>query len=243
MASILDDLEGVLSKEELAKIKANPAIATRLTRGDELREWYDGGEVETPPAAVTLPPAPRAGTPPPPGQFDLSAIERSIDAKIGAITTTINTTIESALKTRGDELFNNAVRTAVQRSDELQRIYGRHEREVGKPFDSAEFNTYLEKPEVKARGFRTLTDAYEAFVAPVVTERTIETEVNKRYTAKVAADSGKNVPGTTPAPAVNSNIRFFQKRTATGAAAETTGAGRAAAALDRIMARQNEMAS
>lgn len=166
-----------------------------------------------------------------------------IDTKLGTIGATIDTKLEASIKTRGDELVNNAVRIAVQRSDELSRIYGRHEREVGKPFDSAEFNAYLEKPEVKARGFRTLTDAYEAFVAPVVTEKTINAEVDKRYQAKVQADSGKNVPGTTPAPAVNSNIRFFQKRTATGAAAETTGAGRAAAALDRIMARDAERAS
>jgi hypothetical protein len=131
----------------------------------------------------------------------------------------------------------------VQRADELSRVYSRHEHETGKPFDSAEFNAFLEKPEVKQQGFRTITQAYEAFVAPVVAERTINAEVDKRYKAKVADDSGKHVPGTTPGPAVNSNIRFFQKRTASGAAVETTGAGRAAAALDKIMSRQQEMAS
>jgi hypothetical protein len=241
MAGILDDLKGLLSAEDFAKLQGSP-VATRLTRGDELRSYYDGDESETPPAAAT-PPAARQGTPPPPGQFDLSSIERMLDSKLGTIGATIDTKLEAAIKTRGDELVNNAVRIAVQRSDELSRIYGRHEREVGKPFDSAEFNTFLEKPETKAKGFRTLTDAYEAFVGPVVQEKTIATKVAEGVKTALAARSGENVPGTTPAPATNSNIRFFQKRTATGAAAETTGAGRAAAQLDRIMARRDEMAS
>ena len=68
---------------------------------------------------------------------------------------------------RGDELVNNAVRLSVQRADELNRIYSRHEHEVGKPFDSSDFNAFLEKPEVKARGYRSITDAYNDYVADV----------------------------------------------------------------------------
>jgi hypothetical protein len=240
MASILDDLKGILSAEDFAKLEGNAAMKARVTRGDELRGYYDGDE---PPAAHVDPPPPVRSTPPPPGAFDLSAIERMFDSRLGKITETVDARIADVVKTRGDELVNNAVKIALQRSDELSRIYSRHERETGKPFDSTEFNTYLEKPEIKALGFRTITQAYEQYVAPQVQERTINAEVEKRVKAKQAEESGKNVPGTTPGPSVNQNILHFQKRTASGAAPETTGAGRAASALDKIMARRTEQAS
>ena len=241
--ALLDDLKGLLSPEEFAKIAGNSAVATRITRGDELRSFYDGDEEPVVTVTRTAEPPPARTAAPAAGQFDLGAIERILDTKLGTINTTIDSRIADVVKNRGDELVNSAVKIAVQRADELSRVYSRHERETGKPFDSAEFNAFLEKPEVKQQGFRTITQAYEAYVAPVVAERTINAEVDKRYKAKLADDSGKHVPGTTPGPAVNSNIRFFQKRTASGAAVETTGAGRAAAALDKIMSRQQEMAS
>ena len=236
MASILDDLKGILTPEEFAKVQGRQDLATRLTRGDELRSFYDGEET-TPPASVTPP----ASTTPPPaaGQFDLGVIERMLDTKIGKINETVDARVAEVVKTRGDELVNNAVKISIQRADELNRIYGRHERETGKAFDSADFNAFLEKPENKARGFRTITEAYEAYSAPQAMER----EVDRRFKAKVAADSGQHVPGTTPAPATNSNIRVFMKRGANGSDAPTTGAGKAAAALDKIMSRRMEMAS
>ena len=238
--ALLDDLKGILSPAEFAKIQGNSAVATSLARGQELISFYDGDE----PSANTVVDPPAARSTPPPaaaGQFDLSAIDRMLDAKLGKINEIVDARVADVVKTRGDELVNNAVSIAVRRADELNRIYGRHEREVGKPFNSVDFTAYLEKPENKARGFRTMTDAYEAYVGPVVQERTIEAEVTKR----VKAQSGTaGVPGTTPAPATNSNIRMFINRGKTGAdGAPTTGAGRAAAMLDRMQSRQLEMAS
>ena len=237
--ALLDDLKGLLSPAEFAKIQGNSAVATRLARGEELVSYYDGDE---PPVAAVVDPPPARSTPPPAaGQFDLSAIDRMLDAKLGKINETVDARIADVVKTRGDELVNSAVKISIQRADELNRIYGRHERETGKPFDSADFNTFLEKPESKARGYRSITDAYNDYVAPVVTERTIETEVEKRVKAR---SGSAGVPGTTPPPATNSNIRMFINRGTTGAdGAPATGAGRAAAALDRIQARQVEMAS
>ena len=237
--ALLDDLKGILSPAEFAKIQGNPAVATSLARGQELISYYDGDE---PPASTAVDPPPVRSTPPPAaaGQFDLSAIDRMLDAKLGKINEIVDARVADVVKTRGDELVNNAVKISIQRADELNRLYGRHEREVGKPFDSADFNTFLEKPESKARGYRSITDAYNDYVAPVVTERTIETEVEKRVKAR---SGSAGVPGTTPPPATNSNIRMFMKRGANGTPAETTGAGRAAAALDRIQARQQELAS
>ena len=241
MASILEDLKGILSPAEYAKLEAKQDLATRLTRGDELRSYYDGDE--PPPVAHVDPPPVVRSTPAPPGAFDLTSIERMLDAREQKQRDFIKTELDNAVKSRGDEFVNNTVKIAVQRADELNRIYARHSELTGKPFDSADFNAFLEKPEIKAKGFRTLNDAYEAYAAPTVTERTIESEVDKRVKAKQAEDSGKHLPGVTPGPAVNSNVRFFQKRTATGGQAETTGAGGAAAALDKISARRDESAA
>ena len=237
--SILDDLKGVLSPDEFAKLEGRQDLANRLSRGDELRSYYDGDEPASgadyaEPVVRTTPPANTGGA------FDLSAIDRMLDAKLGKINEMVDSRVADVVKTRGDELVNNAVKISIQRADELNRIYGRHEREVGKPFDSADFNTFLEKPEVKARGYRTITDAYNDYVAPVVQQKTIEKGIEDGIKARSGSAA---VPGTTPPPATNSNIRMFMKRGANGTPAETTGAGRAAAALDRIQARRQELAS
>jgi hypothetical protein len=238
--ALLDDLKGILSPAEFAKIEGNSAVATRLARGQELIEYWDGDST-TPPATVTEPPPARSTPPPVTGQFDLSAIDRMLDAKLGKINETVDARIADVVKTRGDELVNNAVKISITRADELNRIYGRHEREVGTPFDSADFTAFLEKPEVKARGYRSITDAYNDYVAPVVQQKTIE----KGIADGIKARSGSSaVPGTTPPPATNSNIRMFINRGKTSAdGTPTTGAGRAAAALDRLQARQVELAS
>src|ERR1017187_6372065 len=47
MMSILDDFAGVLSTEEIEKIKASPALRTRLEKGDELLTYYTEGETPT----------------------------------------------------------------------------------------------------------------------------------------------------------------------------------------------------
>jgi hypothetical protein len=246
MASILDDLKGILSPAEYSKLEANGAIKARIARGEEMVEYFDGGE---PPATTTTttttePPARTT----PAGMFDLSSIERMLDARDQKQRDLIKTELDAAIKTRGDELYNN-VRAGV-RGDALQlvKIYTKHQQATGKEWDDAEevkFNEFLKtnNEAVKAGGgkrYGTLTEAYNDYIAPVVTERTIESEVDKRVTAATKAQSGQHVPGTTPPPASNSNIRHFMKRSATGTAAETTGAGRAAAALDRIMSRRND---
>lgn len=231
MASILDDLKGVLSPEEFAKIEGNAALKTRVARGDELRSYYDGDE--PPPVQQQQqqndPPPVRTAPPGTGGTFDLGAIERMLDTKLGTINTTIDTRIAEVVKTRGDELVNNAVKIAVARTDELSRIYIEHNQNFGEPFDSAKFNEYLEAN--KDKGFRTIRQAYDTFIGPRAEERRVDQKVKER----LAAESGKNVPGTTPAPATNSNIRSIMSRGKTGDPnAPATGAGRAAAMLDRL---------
>lgn len=240
--ALIDDLKGLLSPEEFAKIQGNPKMATRIARGDEYVSYYDGDD--TPAATTTTAPPPAAVTTTATGintsgQFDLGAVERMLDTKLGKINEMVDTRVNSLVEARGNELVNNAVKLSVQRADELQRIYNRHASETGKPFDSTDFNTFLEKPETKARGYRTITQAYDDYAAPQTQERLVETKVRER----LAAESGKHVPGTTPAPSVNSNIRVFMKRGSGGDGAPSTGAQKAAEALDRRMSRQQEQAS
>jgi hypothetical protein len=227
--AILDDLKGILSPEDFAKINGNAAIKTKLEKGDELYGYYAGADDPPPAAHQDDPPPARRDTPPP--AFDLGGIERMLDKRLEKIGETIEAKVADVVKSRGDELVNNAVKISLQRADELNRVYSRHEKETGKPFDSADFNAYLEKPEIKARGFRTITEAYEAYVAPVVLEK----KLADAHDAGVKEGSGKHVPGTTPAPSTNSNIRFFKQRSAAGGDGRETGAQRAAALLDQKM--------
>lgn len=234
--ALLDDLKGLLSPDEFAKIQGNPKVASRIARGDEYVSYYDGDET---PAATTTTTATTAVVDPPPGQFDLSSFERMLDTRLGKINEIVDARVNATVEARGNELVNNAVKIATQRADELSRIYTRHAAETGKAFDSADFNSFLEKPESKARGYRTITQAYDDYVAPQTQERVVEQKVRER----LAAESGRHVPGTTPAPSVNSNIRAFMKRGSGSDGAPSTGAQKAAEQLDRRMARQQEMAS
>lgn len=247
--ALLDDLKGILSPAEYEKLTANAAISTRISRGDELREWYDGGEAPpvTPPAAVE-PPAPRATPPPTAGQFDLGSIERMLDTKLGTINAAIDAKVADIVKQRGDELYNN-VRAGV-RTDALQlvKIYTRHQEATGKSWDDAEevkFNDFLKanNDAVKVGGgksYKNLTEAYNDYIAPTVTERTIESEVDKRVKAKSGTVP---IPGTTSAPATNNNIRFFQRRGTAAEGGGQTNAQKAAELLDRRAAARQAEAS
>lgn len=249
MASILDDLKGILSPAEYAKLEASEAVKTRISRGDELRSYYDGEPEPVAPPVRNEPPPVRAT---PPGQFDLSQVEaslgRMLDAKLGTINTTIETKIAETVTARGAELVNSAVSIAMRQADELNRVYHRHSTEFGESFDSNAFNEFLMKPENSLADkdgkrvgskFPTVMSAYEAMVAPRATQKQIADGIK----AGVAAASGTHVPGTTPAPAVHGNIVKFMKRGGPADGAPATGASKAAAMLDRIQANRNEAAS
>jgi len=245
--ALLDDLKGILSPEDFAKIQSNAAVSSRIAKGDELYGYYVGDEppAVTPPATVD---PPVARTTPPAGMFDLGAIERMLDTKLGAINTTIDSKVAEIVKQRGDELYNN-VRAGV-RTDALQlvKIYTRHQEATGKSWDDAEevkFNDFLKanNEAVKVGGgksYKNLTEAYNDYIAPTVTDR----EVERRVAEGVRAKSGTvPVPGTTSAPATNNNIRFFQKRGTAAEGGGQTNAQKAAELLDRRAAARQAEAS
>ena len=120
--ALLDDLRGILSPEEFAKIQGS-SVATRLTRGSELLSYYDGETVEPTPATPPTPAAPTTPAATPAGMFDLSEIDRRLEARLGKLNELVDARVNEIVKTRGDELVNNAVRYSTQRADELNRIY------------------------------------------------------------------------------------------------------------------------
>lgn len=242
--AILDDLKGVLSADEFSKLESDPALKTRLTRGDELRSFYDGEETTTTSTTSTVA---NTGTTEttrstPANQFDLSAIESMFDRKIGKLDERIDSRFNTLVEQKGNELVNNAVKISIQRADELNRIYAQHHQDFGTPFDSKAFNDFLEKDENKSR-FRTITEAYDAMTADARIQKKLDAAKAEGKAEAVAARSGGNVPGTTPVPATHGNIVKFLKRGSSAEGAPATGAQRAATALDNILARRNEAAS
>ena len=228
--ALLDDLRGILSAAEFAKLEADAAVKTRLERGDELRSYYDGDE----------PPSP---------SVDLSGIERMLDSKLAKLDERIDTRFNTLVEQRGTELVNNAVSIATHRADELNRVYGRHFADFGEQFDSVAFNEFLNKPEnsvmqgEKRVGskFQTITDAYEAMTAERRVQKKIDTAKAEGKAEGIAASSGRGLPGTTPGPAVSSNIRVIMARGRTDANGQPTSrVDKAAAALDRRMANAQE---
>lgn len=237
--AILDDLNGILTPEQIAQINSNTALMAKLDKKDELYSYYapeDPPAAAAPPAALPPVVAPAAALAS--GGFDLSAIERMLDTKLGKVNELVESRVNEIVQARGDELVNNAASLAVRRADELNRIYIEHQANYAEAFDTVKFNEFLEAN--KDKRFSSIRAGYDAFIGPRATER----EVDRRVTEKMKTSSGTaGVPGSTPAPSTNSNIRVFMNRNKTGDATVTTGAQKAAAALDKIMSRQNEMAS
>jgi hypothetical protein len=231
--AILDDLKGILSPEEFAKLEGNAGVKAKLDKANELYGWYISDDDEPPAATTTTTTTTQpaaAVTQQATSPFDLKAIERMLDAKLGSVNQMIESKLTETVTSRGNELVNNAVKISLQRADELNRIYARHQADYGEAFDSAKFNEYLEAN--KDAGYKSITQAYEAWTSPRATEK----EVEKRVTAKLAERSGQHLPGTTPGPGSNKTIEIFRKRGTAAEGGQLTGAQKAAALLDAKMA-------
>ena len=207
--ALLDDLEGILGKDAIDKIKADPRVSQRAIKADELLGYYDGDEPTAPPAKVEPKVEPVKVTSP---GMDMAAllagIDKSLDAKLGTIGKTIDDKIDAAVKTRGAELAGNASSIALRNADELNRVYRRHEKDFGEDFDSTAFNTFVEDQKKNGRGFKSVTEAYEAMTADKRTDKTVEDRVREQLKTRASA---QNVPGVTP-PSVKSPLGVFMAR-------------------------------
>ena len=231
--SILDDFEGVLSTEEIAKIKASPVLRTRLEKGDELLTYYTDGET---PTVETKKPLVRAEASADAG--DLASITKTLGeltTKLGNVVTKDD--LEATLTKRGNELTQAAASRALKQSDELNRIYRRHEKDFGEEFDSEKFETFAAEQMKAGKNFSSVTAAYEEYTAPQRTKSEIEKGVREGLKVRNAENQGAQVPGVTP-PSSKSPIATFMRRGKEADGENKTAVDRAGAALSARRASQ-----
>ena len=206
--SLLDELASVLgTADAIAKIKANPELADRIAKQDELYGYYKDETIEAPSTVVTPPAAvtpPAVVTPPATASGDMGALLRSMEtltAKIGDIPTLVKTQVDEAVKTRGDELVTAATTRALRQADELAKAredWNRNYSDGGKvPFDSGAFETYVNEQTTAGNRFASVTKAYESFTAAKREDVTVENKVRERLKER---NTGQ-VPGVTPTTA------------------------------------------
>ena len=233
--SILDDFEGVLSTEEISKIKASPVLRNRLEKGDELLRYYTEGD-EAPPIKIEKTDPPARTTP----SGDLSDLTKTlgeITAKLGNVVTKDD--LEATLTKRGNELAQAASSRALKQSDELNRIYRRHEKDFGEEFDSTKFDTWADEQMKAGHQFNSVTAAYEDFTAPQRTKAEIEKGVREGLKVRNAENQGAQVPGVTP-PSSKSPIATFMRRGKEADGENKTAVDRAGAALAARRSSQSE---
>ena len=167
--SLLDELASVLgTADAIAKIKANPELADRIAKQDELYGFYKDEPVDAPTVTMTTADATVtreaiAVT------SDLGAILRSMEGltrQIADLPTIVNTRVDEVVKARGDELVNSAVARSIRQADELARAredWNRNYSENGKkPFDSEAFEKHVNDQVAAGRRFASVTDANAA---------------------------------------------------------------------------------
>ena len=198
--SLLDEIASALgTADAIAKIKANPELADRIAKQDELYGFYKDEPVDAP--TVTTTSAAPVTREAPAATSDLGAILRSMEGltkQIADLPSIVNSRVDEVVKARGDELVNSAVARSIRQADELARArenWNQNYSDGGKkPFDSAAFEKYVNDKVAAGSKFASVTDAYESFVAPQREEIAIEGKVRERLKER---NSG-NVPGVTP---------------------------------------------
>jgi hypothetical protein len=203
---IFDELEGLLGAETLAKL--TPELRAKLEFGDELTSYYNGDTQEQPrprSAAARTETAPGTTTTP---NFDLAALDALFDKKLGELPNLVKTQVDEAVKSRGNELFTNAVATSMQNSRELIRIEGRHERDFGAPLDETAFDAFVTAGRKAGKQFTSVSQAYDDFTRDKYTEKTVAERVRDELKTRA---SQQGVPGYTP-PSATAPHRILAMR-------------------------------
>lgn len=238
MADILEELAVILDPAELAKLRGNEAVKTRLDRASEVLSFYDG-ETETPPAppqrrepAPEVRPTPRAAT------EDLS----SVLAELSKVTTTLGglddriaTTTNDLINKRGKELIG----AAMANSRELMKIDNRNRAEFGTDLDDAALEAHAAAAAAAGRPFRTITDAYEDMTREERFKKQLDTGVETRVREELKARASGQVPGVTP-QAATPMLRVLKSPRTSASGADTTG-DKAGAALTELLAARGEV--
>jgi hypothetical protein len=243
MRTVFDELEGLLGKDEIARIKADSGLTRRLEKGDEMFRVYDE-ETDEQEERETRRTESRTEERRESAGGDQSLVEltktlQGITAKLSDVPTKAD--MDSAIKKGGEELFNNMSGRLLRQSDELNRIYRRHEREFSEEFDSPKFEAFVEEQSAAGKRFDSITDAYEKFTGERREEARVESKVREKLKERANQNQGNLVPGVTP-PGSKSPIATFMKRGRETDATGGTAVDRAGAALEAALAAKSSEA-
>lgn len=245
MRTVFDELEELLGKDEIAKIKANSGLTRRLEKGDEMFSVYEEeSETQDPPARRTEsrtdddPPARRTEA----GDQTLSDLTKAlqgITAKLNDVPTKAE--LDAAIEKRGNELVNSVSSRVLRQADELYNIRARHNADFGEDFDSAAFDTYTTEAMKAGKRFDSITDAYEKMTAEKREDARVESKVRERLKERAKEGQGNLLPGVTP-PSSKSPISTFMKRGRESDSGGNTAVDRAGSALDSALAAKSSEA-
>lgn len=230
--ALYDELEGLLGPDVVAKLPAE--MQSKLSDASHLKDYYDGiTDDPTPPIrqpARATPPASTVAA----ATADLDAIGALLDKKMGDLDTRVQAKLDEALKTRGDELFNNSVAASIRINRELGRIESRHRVDLGEELDETKLNTFINDRKAAGHTYASVTDAYEDMTREARTEKQVEDRVREKLKQR---SSGDNLPGITPIDSKGPLATMMQRTKADGAG-ETSASKAGSALADRLRSKQ-----
>jgi hypothetical protein len=240
MADILDDLEGILGADAITKLRANPALTTRLTRAEEVREFYDG-EVETPPAAPPRREAPPVRPPTGGGETlaDVMAGLKTVTDRIGTIDKTVTDKVNEVVQARGSELLNNAIAISMRNTRELTKLDSRHRADFNEDLDDSKLEAHVKAATEAGRPFRTITEAYDDMTREARVKKQVDTGVETGVREALKARASGQVPGVTPQSG-SPMLKLLRKGPSTPGADGGTHLDKAARALEERLSERGE---
>lgn len=247
MASLLDELAGVLSPEQIAKINGNPKLAGRFTKVVELEDLYYGDDEAYRAAAPAPAAAAAAAAAAPPTARETPTNDSGIGQMVQGIlkrldkTVTadnIEETVTKVVEKLAPKFVGAAAAQGTRNADELNRIYIGHKSEFGEDFDSTKFDTFIAAQREAGVQYRSVTDAYNAMVGDKRVEARVEKGVNDRVRDELKRRATNHPSGTTPSgtKSVLSVLTARGRKTDEGGATTAEAAG---AELETRLARVN----
>lgn len=240
--SALDELEKILDQKVMAKVRQNPQALKEMV---DLYYSDSDDEPTTQPAAAAArrsePAAPAAAVSS--SSFDMGSFEAMLDKKLGnldeRVKTAASAAVDERVKTAGEQLIQETTARTIRATDELQRIYRRHEKDFGEELDSSAFDTFLQEQLKAGTRYASMTKGYEDFTRDKRTAKEVETKVadGVREQLKTRATT-QEVPGVTPASARSPMSVLLNRGKKTDDQGSTT-SSRAGQALSERLASAN----
>jgi hypothetical protein len=243
MRTVFDELEGLLGKDEIARIKADSGLSRRLEKGDEMFRVYDE-ETDEQEERETRRTESRTEERRESAGGDQSLVEltktlQGITAKLSDVPTKAD--MDSAIEKGGEKLFQAVLARSLEQGDELAAVRDRHREEFNERLDTAVFKQWSNDQIKAGKRFDSITEAYEKFTGERREEARVENKVREKLKERATQNQGNLVPGVTP-PSSKSPIATFMKRGRDTDLTGGTAVDRAGAALEAALAAKSSEA-